>query len=135
MNTLHYGVWPAQRPHFLTVPQMNVSENLRISAMRYRAKTAMIFYDSTMTYGALNEAVDHLAGFLTQDLGVQRGIGCCFICKTHRNLSSATMPSSGPMHCLPVSPALMSEELAYFVEDAGARVMIGGQDNLARSRL
>ncbi len=133
MNTLHYGVWPANRPHFLTVPQMNVSENLRISAMRYRAKTAMIFYDSTMTYGALDEAVDHLAGFLTQDLGVRRGDRVLlYLQNSPQFVISFYAILRANAIVVPVSPALMSEELAYFVEDAGAKVMIGGQDNLAR---
>ncbi|HSY30299.1 MAG TPA: AMP-binding protein, partial [Burkholderiaceae bacterium] len=73
MNTQHYRHWPIGLPHTLTVPETSVYVNLEVSAKRFPNKTAIIFYDSLISYRQLHAEVEALAGYLQQVCGIQRG--------------------------------------------------------------
>jgi fatty-acyl-CoA synthase len=133
MNTTHYKHWPAGLPYTLTAPQTSMYVNLEISARRYPDKTALIFYDATMTYAEFNAQVEAMAGYLQQDCGVQRGDRVLlnmqnspqFIIGYYAILRADAM-------VVPVNPMLMTDELHHYVEDSGAKVAITSQEIFSR---
>ena len=68
----HYAVWPKGVPKHLTLPATSLYENLELSARRYPAKPAILYYGTPLTYAQLKDHVDRLAGWLEQVCGVQR---------------------------------------------------------------
>ena len=73
MSTRHYAHWPRGLPHDITIPSTSVFVNLAISAARYPDKTAIVFYDTMITYAELLREAEALAGFLQQQCGVKKG--------------------------------------------------------------
>ena len=133
MNTTHYPHWPAGLPHFLTTPDTSVYTNLEISARRYPNKTAIIFYDSTLSYAQFNSQVEALAGHLQQVCGVQRGDRVLldmqnspqFIIAYYAIMRADAM-------VVPVNPMLMTDELRHYAQDSGARTILASQDVFPR---
>ncbi|MDB5842015.1 MAG: long-chain fatty acid--CoA ligase [Herminiimonas sp.] len=133
MNTTHYKHWPDGLPYTLTAPETSVYLNLEISARRYPGKTALIFYDFTMTYAQLHAEVEALAGTLQHVFGVRRGdrvlldMQNCpqFVIAYYAILRADAM-------VVPVNPMLMAEELRYYVSDSGARLAIASQEVFPR---
>jgi fatty-acyl-CoA synthase len=133
MNTIHYPHWPAGLPYTFSTPETSVYVNLEISACRYPDKTAIIFYDSILTYAQLHAEVDALAGYLQQVCGVQRGDRVLlnmqnspqFIIAFYAILRADAM-------VVPVNPMLMTDELRHYIEDSGAKAAITSQDIFAR---
>ena len=132
-NTTHYPHWPVGLPFTLTTPDTSVYDNLQISAHRYPGKTAIIFYDSILTYAQLQAQVDALAGHLQTVCHVQRGDRVLldmqnspqFIIAFYAILRADAM-------VVPVNPMLMPDELHHYVEDSGARVAIASQEIFPR---
>ena len=60
----HHAVWPDRLPHHLPLPQTSLFTNLAISALRYPAREALIYYDTPLTYAELERQVLALAGYL-----------------------------------------------------------------------
>ncbi|MFZ6645511.1 long-chain fatty acid--CoA ligase [Undibacterium sp. TJN25] len=133
MNTLHYPHWPTGLPHFLTAPETSVYTNLEISAKRYPHKPAIIFYDRTLTYAEFNAEVLALAGYLQQVCGVQRGDRVLLDmqnCPQFVIAYYAIMRADAMV--VPVNPMLMTDELAHYIADSGAKVAIASQDIFPR---
>jgi fatty-acyl-CoA synthase len=133
MNTTHYPHWPAGLPYTLTPPDTSVYVNLEISARRYPNKSAIIFYDSILTYAELHAEVESLAGYLQHACGVKRGDRVLlnmqnspqFIIGFYAILRADAM-------VVPVNPMLMTDELRHYIEDSGARTAITSQEIFAR---
>ncbi len=133
MNTTHYPHWPAGLPYTLTTPDTSVYANLEISARRYPGKTAIIFYDSILTYAQLHAEVEAMAGYLQHACGVRRGDRVLlnmqnspqFIIGFYAILRADAM-------VVPVNPMLMTDELRHYIDDSGAKVAITSQEIFAR---
>jgi fatty-acyl-CoA synthase len=133
MNTIHYPHWPSGLPYTLTTPETSVYVNLEISARRYPGKTAIIFYDSILTYAQLHVEVEALAGYLQKACGVQRGDRVLlnmqnspqFIIAFYAILRADAM-------VVPLNPMLMTDELHHYVQDSGAKAAIASQEIFAR---
>jgi len=133
MNTAHYAHWPAGLPYAITTPDTSVYANLAISAQRYPDKPAIIFYDTVLSYRRVHEEVLALAGWLQQECGIRRGDRVLldmqnspqFIIAFYAILRADAM-------VVPVNPMLVTEELAHYVEDSGAKVAIASQEVFGR---
>ena len=73
MSTRHYAHWPRGLPHDITIPATSVYVNLAVSAARYPDKPALVFYDTSTSFGELQRQVDALAGYLQRTCGVRKG--------------------------------------------------------------
>ena len=73
MSDRHFSHWPRLLPRHLTVPAMHLYRNIEVSAMRFPAKTALVFYDSIVSYARLQDETERLAGYLQQVCGVKKG--------------------------------------------------------------
>src|SRR5450755_4770764 len=69
----HFGVWPAEVPRGLTLPETSVWVNLEISARLYPGKAAFICYGNALTFARMKTEAEKLAGFLQQRCGVAKG--------------------------------------------------------------
>ena len=131
MNTAHYAHWPSGLPHQLSPPETSVYVNLDVSARRYPNKAALIFYGRDISYRALQEDVDALAGYLQQVCGIARGdrvllhMQNCpqFVIGFYAILRADAV-------VVPVNPMLLTDELRHTVEDSGARVALSAQELL-----
>jgi fatty-acyl-CoA synthase len=73
LNERHFEFWPRRTPHTLTLPETSVYHNLKVSAVRYPEKTAIVYYGTEISYKRLHDEVNALAGYLQEDLGVEKG--------------------------------------------------------------
>ena len=96
MFNRHLPHWPEGAPHHLTLPDTSLFCNLEISARRYPQKTAIIYYDTLITYAQLLDEVERLAGYF-QSQGVKRGDRVLLFMQTRRSSSSPTTPRCAPM--------------------------------------
>jgi fatty-acyl-CoA synthase len=130
---LYYRYWPKNVPHEISLPRTSVSYNLDVSAARYPDKTALLFYDTRISYAELRDTVDKLAGYLQQDCGVKRGDRVAiylqnspqFIMAYYAILRADAM-------VVPVNAMLTTDEVRHVMTDSGARVLFAAQDLLPR---
>ena len=124
----HYAVWPPYTPKQVTLPKTNLYENLTISAKRYPDKPAIVYYDTPLSYEALEREASALAGYL-QHLGVGKGDRVLLYLQNSPQFVIgfyAILRTDAVV--VPVNPMNRLAELEYLVEDAGARVVIAGQE-------
>jgi fatty-acyl-CoA synthase len=125
----HLKFWPDKMPLTLVYPETSLYYNLEVTAVRYPAKPAAIFYGSSLSYSELKREVDALAGFLQLHCGVKRGdrvllyMQNCpqFVIGYYAILRADAM-------VVPVNPMNLTTELAHYVEDSDARVALIGQE-------
>ena len=132
MSDHHFPHWPPGLPQHLTVPQTNVFTNLEVSARRYPDKSALQFYGSALTYSDFHAQAERLAGYLQNTLGVRAGDRVLLYLQNSPQWALgyyAILRANAVV--VPVNPMNRSDELAHYVEDAGARVAIAAQDLLA----
>ncbi len=133
MNVTHYPHWPPGLPHTLTTPDTSLYVNLEINARRFPGKTAIIFYDSILTYAQFNAEVEALAGHLQQVCGVQRGDRVLLNMQNSPQFMIAFYAiMRADAMVVPVNPMLMTDELQYYVQDSGAGTIIIAQELLLR---
>ncbi|MDR3482123.1 MAG: long-chain fatty acid--CoA ligase [Burkholderiaceae bacterium] len=133
MNTQHYPHWPVGLPHALTAPETSLYVNLEVAARRYPDKTAIIFYDSLISYRQLRAEVDALAGYLQQVCGVQRGDRVLLDmqnCPQYVIAYYAILRADAMV--VPVNPMLLTDELSHYVKDSGAKVVLASQEVFPR---
>ena len=107
---------------------MNAGEMLTTTATSYPDRVAWIWDDRTRTYGESNRRADALAHALI-DLGVVRGDRVALFMQ---NRPEATESLFGILKmggaAVPLNPRFTAEEIEYHVGDAGARVLIVGDE-------
>ncbi len=128
MFTRHYGVWPRELPKTMTLPQTSVFTNLAISAQRYPDHTAIIYYDSKISYRELLDEVEALAGYL-QAQGVGKGDRVMLYMQNSPQFVVAFYAIlRADAVVIPVNPMNRTAELEHYVADTGAYVCLAGQE-------
>jgi fatty-acyl-CoA synthase len=128
MFTRHHAVWPEDLPKHLTVPETSLFTNLEVSARRFPDKTAIIFYDTLITYTELLREVEALAGYL-QHLGVAKGDRVLLYMQNSPQFTIAYYAIlRADAVVIPVNPMNHSAELEHYLHDTGAAVCICGQE-------
>jgi fatty-acyl-CoA synthase len=125
MFTRHYPHWPPGVPKTLAIPRTSLFYNLEVSARRYPDKAAILYYGAPVSYERLEREAGALAGFLQRRCGVGRGDRVLlyaqncpqFIIGYYAILRADAV-------VVPVNPMNKSAELAHYIEDADARVII-----------
>ncbi len=127
----HFAHWPRHVPHHLSVPATNLFCNIEISAQRYPDKTAIVFYDSTISYRQLFAEVEQLAGYLQHECQVKKGDRVLLFMQNSPQFVIgyyAILRANAVV--VPVNPMNLADELRHYVSDAGARTIIAQQDLL-----
>ena len=124
----HYRFWPRRLPHSLTPPATSLWDNLEISARRYPERTALAFFDRTLSYRQLREQAERLAARLAS-LGVRKGDrvvldmqNCPQLVVAHFAILRANAV------VVPVNPMNRAEELKHYITDPDAKVAITTAD-------
>lgn len=128
----HFAHWPPGMPKALAVPRTSLHYNLEVSARRYPDKAAIAYYGSTLAYAEVSRQVDALAGWLQQRAGVGRGDRVLLYAQNSPQFIIAYYAIlRADAVVVPVNPMNRSEELAHYVADSDARVIVAAQELLA----
>jgi fatty-acyl-CoA synthase len=120
-------------PATLTPPEGSLVMNLTVSALRYPAKPALIFFGHTVSYRELSAQVDALAAYLSRACGVRRGDRVMLLMQNSPQFVIAYYAIlRADAVVVPANAMLLSEELREMVNDSGARAAITSQDLLAQ---
>ena len=124
----HYSFWPKRLPHQLTAPQTSLWMNLKISALRYPQKEAMVFMGSTWSYSQLQLEAEKIASALRK-MGVQKGDrvvldmqNCPQLVITHFAILRLDAV------VVPVNPMNRTEELKHYILDPDTKVAVTTAD-------
>jgi fatty-acyl-CoA synthase len=125
----HFKVWPQGVPRQLTVPETTLHYNLEVSATRYPHRDAIIYYGKRLSYRALHEQVERLAGYLQRDLAVAKGDRVLlYMQNSPQFVIGYYAILRADAIVIPVNPMNRQAELEYLVEDADAKVALVGQE-------
>ncbi len=124
MDRPHHKFWPKRLPHSLTVPATSLWDNLAISARRYPAKPAIVFFGRVYPYAEVQRLAERLAARL-HALGVRKGDrvmldmqNCPQLLIAHFAILRANAV------VVPVNPMNRAEELKHYIVDPDAKVAI-----------
>ncbi|CAG2133771.1 Long-chain-fatty-acid--CoA ligase [Cupriavidus yeoncheonensis] len=108
-------------PYGFHVPQTTLFENLEISARRFPGKTAIQFYGNAISYAALLDEVERLAGYLQQACGVGRGDRVVLFSQNSPQFIAAYFAIlRADAVVVPANAMLLEDELRHIVTDSGA---------------
>jgi len=125
----HLAHWPPNAPRSLTVPRTSLFFNLEVSARRYPDKPAIVYYGAELTYERLRAEAEALAGYLQRDCGVRKGDRVLLYAQNCPQFVIAYYAIlRADALVVPVNPMSRTEELAHFVRDADARVIVAAQE-------
>jgi fatty-acyl-CoA synthase len=125
----HFGVWPKGVPQHVVLPETSLYENLEISARRFPAKPAIVYYGSVLTYAALKDEVDRLAGWLERKCGVQRSDRVLLYMQNSPQFVIGYYAIQRlTAVVVPVNPMSKVEELRHIASDTGAATVLCGQE-------
>ena len=133
MQPSHAPFWPRGVPHTLPVPRTTLYYNLEVSATRYPDKTALSYYGARLDYRALKQQADALAGYLQKQCALKRGERVLLYMQNSPQFVIAYYAVlRADAVAVPVNPMNLTEELRHYVEDAGTRLALVGQELLPR---
>jgi fatty-acyl-CoA synthase len=128
MDSPHYKFWPARLPHRITPPATSLWHNLAVSALRFPAKPALVFFDQVLTYSELLNQAEAVAASL-QRLGVAKGDRVILYMQNCPQwvIAQFAIFRLGAV-AVPVNPMNRAEELKHYILDPDARVAICAAD-------
>jgi fatty-acyl-CoA synthase len=127
-HAAHHAHWPARLPHSLTPPAGSLWNNLAVNAMRYPEKTALQFFDTSISYAKMLQKAEHLAQVLKRleaDFG-QRIVVCMQNCPQLVISHFAILRLDAVV--VPVNPMNKAEELKHYIIDPDTRIVITTAD-------
>lgn len=125
----HFAHWPEDTPHQIVFPRTSLGYNLTVSATRFPDKTAIIYYDSRISYAELKRQADALSAWLQQDCGVGKGDRVLLYMQNSPQfvIGYYGILGAGAV-VVPVNPMNLAGELAHYVEDSGASTALVSQE-------
>jgi fatty-acyl-CoA synthase len=133
MQQSHAHYWPKGIARTLPVPQTTLYYNLEVAATRYPDKAAIAYYGGRLSYAELKQQVDALAGYLQRQCGLKRGERVLLYMQNSPQFVIAYYAVlRADAVVVPVNPMNLSEELRHYVDDAGTRLALIGQELLPR---
>ena len=73
MQNLHFKYWPKDLPKNLEIPDQDIYTNLKNSSLKFPKKKCIIFENLEITYEQLDNYVNKLSFFLTDNLKIKKG--------------------------------------------------------------
>ena len=120
----HYRFWPKRLPHQITPPATSLWHNLAVTALRYPAKPALVFFNSVLSYAQVCEKAERLAAHL-HSLGVRKGDRVMLLMQNCPQLvisHFAILRANAVV--VPVNPMNRAEELRHYITDPDAKVAL-----------
>lgn len=129
----HFKFWPKNMPYGLSLPRTSLYYNLEVSATRYPDKTAILFYDTHISYREMHETVLKLAGYLQQVCGVRRGDRVAVYMQNSPQFMLAYYAIlRADAMVVPINAMLTAEEVRHLAADSGAKAIFAAQELLPR---
>lgn len=117
--------WPRHLPRRFIWPETTIFHLVKLAEERYPRQPAVHFFGTELTYTAFLDQIERFAGWLKRRAGVRKGDRVMLYMQ---NSPQWLIAYYGTLRAdaivVPVSPMSRSKELAYFLEDSGARVMV-----------
>jgi fatty-acyl-CoA synthase len=112
--------WPARLPPDVVVPETTLWFNLEVSARRYPAKPAYVFFGRTLSFKQLHDQAEALAGWL-QAQGVAKGDRVLLYMQNCPQFVVAFYAvQRADAVVVPVNPMNRPDELGHYITDAQA---------------
>ncbi len=119
-----YKYWPSQVRKCLDYPDESLAGILRESAEKNRDKTAIIFLDTSITYGKLWDMVQRMAKSLT-DLGLKKGDVCAIMLpNSYQFVVSYYACQLIGVIVTTINPTYKALEIRHQLKDSGAKALI-----------
>lgn len=135
MSTRHFEHWPPGLPRSLGPPTSTILDRLDATASRHPDKACLIYYGTVVGYGQFKRESDALAAWLQRRGGVRKGDRVILYLQNSPQFAMAyyAVARAGGV-VVPVNPMSRTAELAHYVADAGARVMVAAQELMPHLR-
>lgn len=125
----HFKHWPARVSKTLSVPETTLYDNLVITAKKYPNKIAFHYYGTSLTYKELLRQVDVLAGYLENELKINKGENVLlFMQNSPQYLISLFAILRIRAVVVPINPMSTPEEMEFFVQDGEMKHAIVSQE-------
>ena len=124
----HLAHWPRRLPRELVIPETTLWFNLEVAAARYPDKAAYLFFGQPLSYRALRQQAEAVAGWL-QAQGVGRGDRVALFlqnCPQFVVAFYAVMRLDAVV--VPVNPMNRVEEFGHYITDPDTKVVVCGAD-------
>jgi fatty-acyl-CoA synthase len=124
----HLRHWPSRLPRKLVVPETSLWFNLEVAAQRYPNKTAYRFFGQGISFAALKDQAERLAGWL-QAQGLAKGERVLLFmqnCPQFVIAFYAIVRANAVV--VPVNPMNRADEFVHYIVDAGARFAVTTAD-------
>ena len=129
MQNRHFKVWPNGLPYSLPQSRHSVLHNLDQAVSAASERTAIWYYGRRISFRELATEVQHLAGFLHQQLGIHAGDRVAIYMQNAPQFVVAYYAVlAANAVIVPVNPMCRRGELRYIVQDSGARAIIFGTE-------
>ena len=134
MSRTHFEHWPPGLPPTLALPMSTIVDKLDEAAARHPDKPCLIYYGTVVDYRRFKSDSDALAGWLQHRAGVRKGDRVLLYLQNSPQFAIAyyAIVRAGAV-VVPVNPMSRKAELAHYVADAQAKVMVAGQELLAQA--
>jgi fatty-acyl-CoA synthase len=120
--------WPPRLPHRLTPPAGSLWNNLAVNALRFPDKTALQFFDQSLSYADMLQKAERLAQVLI-GLEAKKGeriVVCMQNCPQLVLSHFAILRLDAVV--VPVNPMNKAEELKHYILDPDTRIVITTAD-------
>jgi fatty-acyl-CoA synthase len=128
MNRAHFKFWPKRLPHSITPPATSLWHNLAVSALRFPAKPALVFFDRVFTYAEVIQQAECVAAVLVR-AGVKKGDRVMLYMQNSPQwviAHFAILRANAVV--VPVNPMNRAEELKHYITDPDTRFAITAAD-------
>ncbi|MEJ8845849.1 long-chain-fatty-acid--CoA ligase [Variovorax rhizosphaerae] len=127
--------WPQGLPRELPAPRVTLYQHLAAATQRHPDKPAIVFFDTAISFAALQAQVDALAGHLQHRAGVRHGDRVLLM---SQNCPQFTIAFHAIVRCgavvVPVNAMSTATELDHYIADSGAAVAMAAQELLPAMR-
>jgi len=124
MYSKNFEMWPKGLPHDIEPETKTLFDNLVQSYADYGDKTALVFYETEISYNELYNTVLRLASWLTHEAGIAKGDRVGIFsqnCPQYVIAYYAILCAGGVV--VPINPMCVSDELAYLLDNSGAKAL------------
>ena len=119
-----YGDWPVGVPKMIDFPKIGLGELLRQTAKRYPDDKAIVFLESVLTYGRLDDLVDRFATSLHR-LGLVKGdVVALMLPNSHQFVVAFYACQRLGLTVTAINPTYKPMEIKHQLNDSGAKVFI-----------
>jgi len=120
----HHKVWPKRLPRQLVVPATTLWFNVEVAAARFPDKAAYLFFGQALSFSALKQQAEAIAGWL-QSVGVGKGDRVAVFmqnCPQYAAAYYGILRANAVV--VPVNPMNRAEEFQHYITDPQTKVVI-----------